>query len=176
MKLKLIVIITLFLNLSNLLAANDDKNLSYSRGEENANVLNQYGDKFKPTDSGYGVDISSQRQDELDLKSLSFIREASNSEKKIIAVELGGGFGAHSLNMAMEGATVIMVDIAEMARNTFNKALESKVVKSEDLCFIQKDYRDLNESDIPKNFDVLYSQRVNYVTYDEAKKIIKVVA
>ena len=38
-----------------------------------ADTLNQYGDKFKSTENGRGVDISSQRQDELDLCCLSFI-------------------------------------------------------------------------------------------------------
>ena len=58
---KLIFIITLFLNLSNLSASNDYENLSYNQAEKQSDVLNQYGDKFKPTDGGYGVDISSHR-------------------------------------------------------------------------------------------------------------------
>jgi hypothetical protein len=37
--------------------------------------INQYGDKFTPTNDGRGVDISSQRQDELDILSLEYIRE-----------------------------------------------------------------------------------------------------
>lgn len=174
MKLKSIIIITLFLNLSNILSANDNKHLPYSQEEKKSKVLNLYGDEFKPTNKGYGVDISSQRQDELDLKCLAFIREATASKRKISAVELGGGFGKYSLQMVMQGASVIMVDIGEMAKDTFNKAFETGIVKSENLTFIQKDFRDLNESDIPENIDLIFSQRsINYIPYVEAKKILQ---
>jgi 2-polyprenyl-3-methyl-5-hydroxy-6-metoxy-1,4-benzoquinol methylase len=135
--------------------------------------LNQYGDKFKPTDSGRGVDISSQRQDELDLNSLAFIRERVAAGEKIQAVDLGGGFGAHSIQMAAIGACVTMVDIADMAADSFKRAIGAGIFCPENLRFIQKDFMALTDIDIPENYDLLYSQRaIHHVPYMEARKIL----
>ena len=136
--------------------------------------LNQYGDKFKAIESGRGVDIASQRQDELDLNSLSFIRERIAAKKKVHAVDLGGGYGAHSIQMAALEATVTMVDIVDMAAEHFKRAIDSGLIHPENLRFVMKDFTALAASDIPKNFDLLYSQRsIHYLPYLKAKKILK---
>ncbi|MCK4945392.1 MAG: class I SAM-dependent methyltransferase [Alphaproteobacteria bacterium] len=136
--------------------------------------LNQYGDKFKPTKDGHGVDIASQRQDELDIKSVAYVRERLASGHKVKAVDLGGGFGTHSINLAEAGAQVTMVDLADTALGNFNKAIAEKRVASEDLKFIQKDFSALSDADdIPKSIDLLYSQRaLHYLPYQEAKKVL----
>ncbi len=127
--------------------------------------LNKYGDQFKPTDDGHGVDIASQRQDELDLASLAFIRDA---KKPVMAVDLGGGFGAHAVRMAEAGADVTMIDIADMTTENFKKTAVSGKLK-----FVQRDFAALVPSEIPEDFAVLYSQRaIHYVPYDDAKKIL----
>lgn len=128
--------------------------------------LNQYGDKFKPTDDGHGVDIASQRQDELDKASLAFIRQAN---KPMRAVDLGGGFGIHSVRMAEAGADVTMIDIADMTADSFRNSAASQKLR-----FVQKDFAALSPEDLPERFDVLYSQRaIHYVPYDEAKKTLR---
>jgi hypothetical protein len=135
--------------------------------------LNQYGDDCRPTEDGYGVDIASQRQDELDLASIIWIRDKTRTGKKITAIDLGGGFGAHSIQMAAAGAKVVMIDIADMASDAFRKAIEFGLVRAGELHLIRKDFVKLMEADIPDNYDVLYSQRaIHYIPYAEAKKLL----
>ncbi|HEY8191500.1 MAG TPA: class I SAM-dependent methyltransferase [Alphaproteobacteria bacterium] len=138
-----------------------------------ADSINQYGDQFRPTDNGHGVDISSQRQDELDVQSLAYIREQAAGGRKILVVDLGGGFGAHSIRMAETGAAVTMIDIADMATENFSKAVTEKSIPTGDLRFLHRDFSQLENEDIPENFDVLYSQRaIHYVSYPTAEKVL----
>src|SRR5215469_4071058 len=119
--------------------------------------LNQYGDTFKPTDDGHGVDIASQRQDELDLRSLAFIRERVQAGRSVRAVDLGAGFGTHALHMVEAGADVTMVDLADM---------RGEEVKASAVKFLQKDFAAMDSSDFPEGFDLLYSQRaIHYVPF-----------
>lgn len=130
--------------------------------------FNQYGDQLKPTENGHGVDISSQRQDELDRASLIFIHEAQGSVK---VVDLGGGFGAHAIKMAEAGADVLMIDIADMRTDTFKR-----VASTGRLRFMQKNIVNLTPADLPEKIDVLYSQRtIHYLRYEEAKATLKTV-
>lgn len=127
-----------------------------------AEKINEYGDRFKPTDDGHGVDIASQRQDELDRASLDFIRA---SKKPVTAIDLGGGFGAHAARMAQAGADVLMIDIADMRDENFRKTAEAGKLR-----FLQRDMAALSASDLPADIDVLYSQRtIHYLPYDQAK-------
>ena len=136
--------------------------------------LNQYGDQFKPTDDGRGVDIASQRQDELDILSLAYVREQKSTSQTICAVDLGGGFGAHSIHLAEAGAQVTMIDLTDMASENFRKAIEEKRVAPENLHFIQKDFSTLSQADIPQEIDLLYSQRaIHYVPYQDAQRILR---
>ena len=129
-----------------------------------SNIINQYGDTFNPIGDGHGVDIASQRQDALDLSSLEFIRQQLSIHQKVQAVDLGGGFGAHSIKMAKLGASVTLIDIADIPTVHF----------PHNLSFIQKDFIELTNEDIQNNIDVLYSQRaIHYLPYSEAKKLLQ---
>jgi len=137
--------------------------------------LNNYGDEFRPTKDGHGVDISSQRQDELDLGSLSFIHREVANGNKIHAVDLGGGYGSHSINMAVAGAKVTMLDISDSAKSNFIKAIKENSLPKENLTFIKKDFANLSERAdcLPEEFQLLYSQRAfHYVPYKKAKKVL----
>ncbi len=141
---------------------------------QNDNIINTYGDHFVPTYDGRGVDISSQRQDQLDLSALNFIREKVARCNKVQVIELGGGCGAHSIQMAIEGAEVIMIDIADTAAENFHKFSKTERGNPERLHFIQKDFTSLKQEDIPENYDMLFSQRsIHYVPYEDAKKILQ---
>ncbi|MBI1216533.1 MAG: methyltransferase domain-containing protein [Alphaproteobacteria bacterium] len=138
--------------------------------------LNAYGDSFTPTDDGRGVDISSQRQDELDKGAVAAIaaRVQERGAGAVAAVDLGGGFGAHSIRMAQAGAKVTMIDLADMAQENFAKAVESGMAAAGSLEFIQKDFSAIAADDVPEGFDVLYSQRaIHYVPYQEAKAVLR---
>jgi ubiquinone/menaquinone biosynthesis C-methylase UbiE len=140
--------------------------------------LNKYGDSFKPTDDGRGVDISSQRQDELDQGAVAAIARRyndRNQETAVTAVDLGGGFGAQALRMAQAGATVTMIDIADMAGDNFNKAVAAGLVSEGQVRFLQKDFSAIKAEDVPQGFDVLYSQRaIHYLPYKEAEAVLRI--
>jgi cyclopropane fatty-acyl-phospholipid synthase-like methyltransferase len=88
-------------------------------------------------------------------------------------VDLGGGFGAHSIRLAEAGAQVTMIDLADMASENFRKAIEEKRSTPENLKFIQKDFSTLSETDIPEHIHLVYSQRaIHYVPYKEAKELL----
>src|SRR5690349_17256430 len=85
--------------------------------------INQYGDRFLPTDGGYGVDVASQRRDELDDECLEYIGVRTKAGLETRAVDLGGGCGAHSMRMGEAGAEVTMIDIVDMATPHFARAV-----------------------------------------------------
>lgn len=137
-------------------------------------LFNQYGDRFKPTDHGHGVDIASQRQDELDAASLDYIRAAVAAGRRVTALDLGGGYGAHSIRMAEAGALVTMVDVEDMACSVFASAILEKSVAWGALRFIQRDFNCLTDHEIPNDVDVLYSQRaIHYLPYRTAETLLR---
>jgi Methyltransferase domain len=136
--------------------------------------FNQYGDRFKPTNDGHGVDIASQRQDELDAASLDFIRATIKTGRRVTALDLGGGYGAHSVRMAKAGAVVTMVDVEDMASNAFAAAVLEKSVAPDALRFVQRNFNCLADHEIPNDVDVLYSQRaIHYVPYRTAESLLR---
>jgi len=141
-----------------------------------ADSLNAYGDLFRPTNDGHGVDIASQRQDELDIGSVALVRELVSSGRHVQALDLGGGFGAHSIRLANAGASVTLVDIADMATAHFVKAVQDGLARPGQLRFVQKDFSELSPGDIPEGIHVFYSQRaIHYVTYAKAKQALGVI-
>jgi len=136
--------------------------------------FNQYGDRFNPTDHGHGVDIASQRQDELDAASLDHIRAAAEIGRRVKALDLGGGYGTHSVRMAEAGAVVTMVDVEDMASSAFARAIIEKSMPPNALRFIQRNFDHLEDHEIPKDIDVLYSQRaIHYVPYLTAETLLR---
>ncbi|MCK5518807.1 MAG: class I SAM-dependent methyltransferase [Alphaproteobacteria bacterium] len=135
--------------------------------------INEKGDIFLPTEDGHGVDISSQRQDELDILSCQVIRERVTAVDKIYAVDLGGGFGVHSVRMAEAGAFVTMIDLSNAATVNFKKVVKQGIIEPDNINFVQKDFRDIVDSDLPEKIDVLYSQRaIHYLPYKEAISVL----
>ena len=137
-------------------------------------LFNQYGDRFKPTDDGHGVDIASQRQDELDEASLDYIRRTTEAGRRVTALDLGGGYGTHSVRMAEAGAVVTMVDVEDLASGAFASAIVEKSVPSDALRFLQRDFCCLADHEMPQDIDVLYSQRaIHYVPYRTAESLLR---
>ena len=136
-------------------------------------IINEKNDIFLPTKDGRGVDISSQRQDKLDIRSCQVIRKRVAVRDKMHVVDLGGGFGAHSIRMAEAGASVTMIDLSPEAADNFKKAVEQETITPDVVRFVQKDFRDIMDSDLPEKIDVLYSQRaIHYVPYEEALLVL----
>lgn len=137
-------------------------------------TINEHGDQFRPTDGGHGVDIASQRADELDNESLAYIRARTEAGHKVTAIDLGGGFGAHAIRMAQAGAAVVMIDIADMATERLSRASADEGIPPDRLTFLRKDFAELSEDEIPADFDLLYSQRaIHYVSYRTALPLMR---
>jgi hypothetical protein len=135
--------------------------------------LNQYGDRFVPTSGGHGVDISSQRQDELDSESLKAIQERTQRGIATAAIDLGGGFGTHAIKMFQAGASVTMIDINDMAKDVFAKAAAQAPARAAELTFLQKDFKNIASGDLPERIDILYSQRaIHYLRHEEAREML----
>ncbi len=145
----------------------------------NVDKQNLYGDSMdKEKDTGgTGSDIASQRQDELDTASLYYIKKISDQNKRISVLDLGGGFGTHSIKMAGCGANVFMVDHSEIAmakaKSNFLGAINEGKVGADSLQLMQEDFSKLTNDDLPNNVDVLYSQRaIHYVPFNVAQDLL----
>jgi len=138
-----------------------------------ADIINKHGDRFIATTEGHGADISSQRQDDLDVKSVALVQKRVAEGHRVTAVDLGGGLGAHSIRLAAAGAYVTMVDIEDLASPHFLQATSQGIVKQDHLKMIVKDFTQLSNSEIPDNIDLFYSQRaIHYAPYDQAKNLL----
>jgi hypothetical protein len=138
------------------------------------NALNANGDKFVLTHSRRGVDISSQRQDDLDTASLAYIDKYRQQGKEVNALDLGGGFGAHSIRMAAAGALVLLVDIAtSMAEQNILTAEKEGKIQSGQVRMLKSDFMQLDNQHIVEKISLFYSQRaLHYIPYYEAKKLL----
>lgn len=81
--------------------------------------INLYGDQRVATISGNGVDVASQRADDLDLMALAHIQSIAG-QHPIFAIDVGCGHGGQAARMVNAGAYVIAMDSqdyrAELAR------------------------------------------------------------
>ena len=126
-----------------------------------------------PTKDGFGIDISHQKIGEIGRQSLSYIFEQA-STRKIEAVELGGGYGGHSIRMAESGANVLMLDLNDMASDKFAKAIVMNPNLIGRLKFSKGNFSEITGEDLPENIDLLFSERaIHYVSYYQAKRLLK---
>lgn len=72
-------------------------------------IVNLYGDQRVATVAGKGIDVASQRADDLDLMAVEHIK-AIAEEKQVIALDAGCGRGGQTVRMAKAGASVIAMD------------------------------------------------------------------
>lgn len=136
------------------------------------NDLNDYGDAFKQTDTKRGVDIASQRRDDLDKACIKDVQSRVKKSLPVNVMDLGAGYGTLSLAMAKLGADVHMVDLnLSQARRQHS---QSSDVKGRVL-FLEKSFATLDASDFPsEGLDVLYSQRsIHYIPYHQALETLK---
>ena len=72
-------------------------------------IINLYGDQRIATRTGNGVDVASQRMDDLDAMALGYIR-AFGGKKAVMALDVGCGHGGQTARMAKAGACVVAMD------------------------------------------------------------------
>lgn len=72
-------------------------------------TINLYGDRRVATLSGNGVDVASQRADDLDLMAVEYIQSIAG-QRAVFALDVGCGHGGQAARMAKAGASVIAMD------------------------------------------------------------------
>jgi len=118
-------------------------------------ALNIYGDGKVLTKGGRGVDVASQREDDLDRAAIEFMRARSAPA----VLEIGCGLGGQSLRMAEVGAVVTALDMHD-----YSESLPAH----DHMTFVQGDLASF-EPPPGVRYDAIFSQRtIHYLPFDQA--------
>ncbi len=123
----------------------------------------------RPVGAGHGIDVASQRADELDERCLAFLdaRFVHMPAMRPSALDLACGQGGQALRMAAAGARVTAVDLLDQGA-TLQRAAAGLTLWQPPL-FVRADFRSLPETLPGAPYDVMVCQRaIHYVRYDEA--------
>lgn len=128
---------------------------------------NIYGDTLAHTREGYGVDIASQRADDLDQKAVDRIRTLARPH----GLDLACGQGGQALRMAQAGADMIASDIVDYAELIATQAAKHQV----SVTFVQEDMRNLpGRIEESRPFDVIVCQRaIHYLPFWTAADVVR---
>lgn len=130
--------------------------------------LNLYGDRPEFLVAGRGADIASQRADDLDEMALSRARE----KKSAFALDIACGAGGQTFRLALQGATVVATDRADMGRIIQSMA-SALLLPSGQVLFKQLDMRHLHELQVTLQADVIVCQRaIHYLRFADARRVI----
>jgi|SRR5579872_3155056 len=133
--------------------------------------INLYGDRLVPTTGRHGINVSSQRIDELDTACLDFVRECVEQGRAPNVIDIGGGNGAHARRMAELGANITLVDLSDQGQaiEAFNTALGRMAIR-----FRQADVRSVDLATLSPPVDLIYSQRMmGCIRYGELRRLLR---
>ena len=118
---------------------------------------------------GYGIDVASVRQDDIDKISIEHIK-AKNDPK---VLDLGSGAGGHSVRLAGAGAIVTSVDSFDFSKK-FEKIRGETGLTEDRLLFRQGNLASLEEVLEGHKFDDAYCQRtIHYVAHYQTVRTLK---
>lgn len=125
---------------------------------------NLYGDSLSHNGSGFGVDIASQRADDLDKLAIAHIEA---HPKPVRALDLACGQGGQAIRMAAAGAEVIASDVVDFGPAIASQAAHADVAVQ----FIQQDMRGLQgKLSALTPFNVIVCQRaIHYLPHQQAQ-------
>lgn len=130
--------------------------------------INLYGDQRVATITGHGIDIASQRADDLDLMAVDQVRDLASRQRPAFALDAGCGHGGQSARLAKAGANVLAIDIedyqAQVVELMRREGIETGF-----------DFRLTSVMDKPElgPFDVIMCQRmIHYLRYADAKEAL----
>lgn len=72
--------------------------------------INVYGDHRIATQTGHGIDVASQRADDLDRMAIAHIKTLVAQQQRVYALDAGCGHGGQAARMAQAGAYVQALD------------------------------------------------------------------
>ena len=123
--------------------------------------LNVHGDRAIFLASGHGADIASQRTDDLDAMALRHAGWLCNP----YAIDIACGAGGQAVRLAMAGAAVLAVDIADLEQAVMGAA----ALKGVCVTFMRADLRALNVLESDQLADLIVCQRaIHYLPYADA--------
>lgn len=131
-------------------------------------LVNDYGDRRIVTWDGYGIDIASQRADDLDNLAIAHITSEIKTRRPVFALDVGCGRGGQSARMSKAGACVVALDA-----NDYRSFVQDSMRRENDLgglvfhCAAVEDEPELG------TFDVILSQRMlHYLPNGAAQKAL----
>lgn len=123
-------------------------------------ALNIYGDGKVLTKGGRGVDVASQREDDLDRAAIEFIRARSAPA----VLEIGCGLGGQSFRMAEAGAVVTAMDMHDYSES---------IPAHDRIAFVQGDLASFAPAPDVR-YDAIFSQRaIHYLPFDQVASALK---
>lgn len=136
-----------------------------------SNRLNIYGDQKVLLANGHGVDIATQRADDLDILAIDHLKTLTSP----IAVDVACGGGGQSIRMAVAGANTFAVDVLDFSANVNELAKGHGV--AEKIHFLQMDMRnigDITHFIAPNRIDVIICQRaMHYLRVRDALDMLR---
>ncbi|WP_224961220.1 class I SAM-dependent methyltransferase [Geomonas subterranea] len=137
--------------------------------------VNHYGDEFRQAVSGHGIDVASQRADDLDDRALDWVKKLVCEGIRPTALDAACGLGGQSIRLAQAGATVTALDYADLAAKV--DALAEQANVSDRLTYVRADLRSLTATLTPLFFNVICCQRaIHYLRWAEAKDTVQQLA
>lgn len=132
-------------------------------------TINLYGDQRVDTIGGTGVDVASQRADDLDLMAVEHILALSGATRAAFALDVGCGHGGQVARMVKAGASVIAMD-AQDYRLELAKSLARENMPSFRCFFVRSG---VESEPVIGPVDVVMCQRmIHYLDHAAALKAL----
>src|SRR4051794_35350808 len=133
--------------------------------------FNVYGDSSAEQLNGYGIDISLQRTDSLDIALLHEVKASKFKNLKVI--DLGCGKGGQSVRLASAGCYITAVDVQDFSKEMQESCRKNKI-PGERVTFIKCDIRHTSEY-LSGDYHYFYSQRTfHYMDYKNSEKLLEI--
>lgn len=130
--------------------------------------INLYGDQRIATATGHGIDIASQRADDLDLLAVGHIHTMVSVHRPVFALDVGCGHGGQAARMAFAGAVVLAIDSEDYQLHVTESMRREGV-------FSEFGFYRVSVEDEPElgPFEVIVCQRmIHYLRHDAAKSAL----
>jgi SAM-dependent methyltransferase len=132
--------------------------------------FNIYGNSSSEELSGYGVDISLQRTDALDIDLLQEV-DALHL-KNIRVIDLGCGKGGQSIRLASLGCYVTAIDTQDFSKE-IQESCNNNKIPNDRVSFIKCDIR-YTSAYLSGDYHYFYSQRAfHYIDYKDSEKLLQ---